>query len=178
MYAGVAAAAGQHVGQVAPQGLRQRRNAGEERGHDTRRQRDEERAPVANHAAPKIRRQKECGQHASPERRRADAGGAAEQREQQRFGEQLPDQPRAGHAERQPQRDLAPPRHGSGEQEVGDVGAGDQQDDHGDAAHPEGDFACGPASGPRPTGMSSSVARGRSDANVARPPFSAAISEV
>ena len=56
--------------------------------------------------------------------------------EQQALGQQLPHQARALRAERQADRDFAPALAGAREQQVGDVGAGDQQhdadDDHQD----------------------------------------------
>ena len=62
------------------------------------------------------------------------AGG---DREEHRFGEQLPNQPRPAGAERQPHRDFAAAADRSREQKVRDVRAGDQQheaDDDGEHA--------------------------------------------
>ena len=63
-------------------------------------------------------------------------------REQNALGEQLPDQPAAAGAEREPHRELALPRRGPRQQQVGDVRAGDQQhrahrpaEQHRDRAH-------------------------------------------
>ena len=58
-------------------------------------------------------------------RRRSDEG------KQDAFSEQLPDQPRPARAQRQTDADLALPRYGSRERQVGDVGTGNQQH-HGD----------------------------------------------
>ena len=63
-----------------------------------------------------------------------DADRAAGPRHQQALGEQLPDQAPAGGAERQAQRELAPPRHRPRQQQHGDVGARDQQH-HADHRH-------------------------------------------
>jgi hypothetical protein len=58
---------------------------------------------------------------------------APEQREHARLGEQLRDEPPPTGAERQPHGHLRLAARAAGEQEVGDVGAGDEQDDAGDA---------------------------------------------
>ena len=54
------------------------------------------------------------------------------------FGEQLAEQSRPAHAERDANGDLATPADGARQQQVGDVGAGDQQHDERDAAQPRG----------------------------------------
>ncbi len=56
-----------------------------------------------------------------------DADGAARHRQQQALDHQLADQPRATGAERSPHRELAPPPGCAHQQEVGHVGAGDEQ---------------------------------------------------
>ncbi len=68
-------------------------------------------------------------------RRQHDSGGAAEQREDEALGQQLPDQPSAAGAKREPHADLAPPRRASSEEEAGDIGAADEQDQSGDDRH-------------------------------------------
>ena len=62
-------------------------------------------------------------------RRDQQARGAADQAEQQAFGQHLPQQPTPPGAERRPNRQLALPRGGARQQQVRDVGAGDQQDE-------------------------------------------------
>ena len=62
----------------------------------------------------------------APERGR-EAGGPAEQAEQDALGEELPDQPRAAGAERRPHGDLARARLRARQQQVRHVDAGDQQ---------------------------------------------------
>ena len=56
-----------------------------------------------------------------------DAERAADRREQQALGQQLPDQPPARRAERQPDRHLFLPGRRARQQQVRDVGADDQQ---------------------------------------------------
>ena len=56
------------------------------------------------------------------------AAGGRGQREQQAFGQQLADDAAPRRAERQPDADLALPRHAARQQQVGDVGAANQQD--------------------------------------------------
>ena len=62
-------------------------------------------------------------------RRDQQACGAADQAEQQAFGQHLAQQSTPPGAERRPNRELALPRGGAREQQVRDVGAGDQQDE-------------------------------------------------
>ena len=57
------------------------------------------------------------------------AGGGAEQREDQAFGERLPQQPSARRAERQPQRRFTRARRGPRDQQARDVDARDHQQD-------------------------------------------------
>ena len=63
--------------------------------------------------------------HAPPGEHQAD--GAAGDGEEQRFGQHQPRQPGPAGAERHAQGQLALPRHAASDQQVGDVGAGDQQ---------------------------------------------------
>ncbi len=51
----------------------------------------------------------------------------ADERQHDAFDQQLPDQLPAARAQRQPYRELAPPRHRLCEQQIGHVGAGDRQ---------------------------------------------------
>ncbi len=60
-------------------------------------------------------------------RGQAEADGAADDSEDEAFDQQLPDDPPAGGAEGGAHRDLAPALGRAREQQVGDVGAGDQQ---------------------------------------------------
>ena len=62
-------------------------------------------------------------------RRDQQASGAADQAEQQAFGQHLAQQSTPPGAERRSNRQLALPRGGAGEQQVRDVGAGNQQDE-------------------------------------------------
>ena len=52
---------------------------------------------------------------------------AAQQREQDAFGEGLPHEPRRSRPQRHAQRYLPPPLHAANEHEIGDVGADDEQ---------------------------------------------------
>ena len=54
-------------------------------------------------------------------------GGAGEQREEQALGQELADEAAARRAERQPDRHLVTPGRRARQQQVRDVGAGDQQ---------------------------------------------------
>ena len=58
----------------------------------------------------------------------------ASRRQQQAFTEELPDQAQAAGAQGGAQGDLFLPSGGPGQEEIGDIGAGDQQD-KGDRSH-------------------------------------------
>ena len=62
---------------------------------------------------------------------------AAEQRQDQSFGERLCDQSSATHAEREPERGLATTTQRAREEQIGHVRAGNEQYDDGDAGHPD-----------------------------------------
>ena len=61
--------------------------------------------------------------------REQEADDAAERREDHVLDQQLADEPPAAGAERQAHRELRQSRRRAGEHEVGDIGAGNQQDD-------------------------------------------------
>ena len=66
------------------------------------------------------------------------AGEAAKECEQYPFGEQLAEQPSPAHAERGANGNLPAPANGAGQEQVGNVGAGDEQHDQGDPGQPRG----------------------------------------
>ena len=114
-------------GRAAPQ-VEEGREAEEQPGEQRQRQREEQypqiddRAGDARHAVAGDRDDRRQAPEGQQEARRA-----AEAGEQQALAEELADQlPPAG-AEGGADRDLALPRLGTGEEEVGHVGAGDQQ---------------------------------------------------
>ena len=78
------------------------------------------------------RRQLVHQQLAAPLREQQSARGA-DAGEQQALGEQLPGNPESRGADRQPDAQLVPARRRARQQQVGDVGAGDQQDEDDDA---------------------------------------------
>ena len=77
--------------------------------------------------------ERECQQHARRADRHHEADHAARDGEQDALDERLCDDLPARRADRQPQRRLAAPRRRAREQQVGDVGAGDQQHQAADA---------------------------------------------
>ena len=66
----------------------------------------------------------ERGEHPLRER---EPGAGRDRREQQRFDEQLAHEAPAARAERQPDGDFGAPIGGAGDEQAGDVGAGDEQ---------------------------------------------------
>ena len=99
-------------------------------GGDGDGEREEQHGPVnvQRHEFADLRGQQVRQQRHSPERQHK-SGKTAGAREQQAFDEQLPEQPPAAGAEREPHRDFLPPLRRTAEQEVGHVGAGDEQHD-------------------------------------------------
>ena len=79
------------------------------------------------------------GENRNQERRappREQQSGSGSQRHQHdAFGQQLADQPAATRANREPHRHLVLPRGGAGEQQVGHIGAADEQYDADDRHH-------------------------------------------
>ena len=119
----------QRVRHAAARAVQRRR----ETERDARKQREAER--VAEH--PGIRPEVQRGRtgeelddsRRQPQRHRQ-SGTPGEQREREALREELPDDARPAGAERQPNGDLTAPRRGAREEQVPDVGAGQQQDQH------------------------------------------------
>ena len=87
----------------------------------------------------------DVGEHRGAEDRASplgdeEPGDSAEQSEERALGEQLDKQSAAADAERHAYGDLAAPSEGTGEEQVRNVGAGDEKDDDGDADQPGRDF--------------------------------------
>ena len=114
-----------------------RPNGGREAEQDAGDERDRDRE--CEHAAVQLcvhRRRRRHDQRQESTDRPAcedDAAQRAERREQQAFGEELPQEARAGCAERHPNGNFALPRGGAREQQVADVRARDQQHEQDDA---------------------------------------------
>ena len=77
--------------------------------------------------------------------RQQQAGHGARYGEEQALGQELPDQPAVRRAEGQARRQLVAPRRGARQQQVGDVGAGDEQDERDDPDQDEQRLAIVPA---------------------------------
>ncbi len=125
----VGAAALQRVGQLAPGAVPRRDRAEDEPGTDRDREREEQHPPVESHLAERW----ESVRHHRHQPRDPPAGDQhshrpADQRQHHALGQELADQPRPAGAEGRAERHLAPAGGGTGELEVGDVGAGDAQD--------------------------------------------------
>jgi hypothetical protein len=76
-----------------------------------------------------LKRRHEGGSHVAQRRGEDDSGGAAEERQQKAFGEELANEPGAAGTESRTHRDLMLARGGAGEQQTGDIHAGDEQHD-------------------------------------------------
>ncbi len=118
--------------EVGPRGAERRQEAKEDRGEE------DEAAAVEEHPAVDVEVLEEghagllAGGDAREEQREAEARGeqaeeTAEGREDQALGEQLLDEPAATGAEGRPDRHLLLAAAGPGQQEVGHVGAGDEE---------------------------------------------------
>ena len=108
--------------------LQRRQNAEGEAGQERRGQREEGDRAVEAHVleAWNVCRLRGDQGSGSPERDR-ESGRAAGEAEDERFGEKLTEQPSAAGAERDPHREFGPARRRAREQQVGHVGAGDEE---------------------------------------------------
>ena len=115
---------------VAARGVERRNDAEEQAGEQGCAKGIRDHLPVdGNVREPREARRRQGLQEIRAPRRDQQAGGAADQAEQQAFGQHLAQQSAPPGAERRPNRQLALPRGRAGEQQVRDVGAGDQQDE-------------------------------------------------
>ena len=87
-------------------------------------------ARLVGHVELRHQRRRSSG---SRRRRRATPSDTADEREQHAFGQQLPQQPPASGANRHPDRHLSRSRRAARQLQIGDVGAGDEQQE-GDSA--------------------------------------------
>ena len=127
-----------------PRRLQRRRDAEDEAGESTTgRARTAARGDRSrNRARSAARRRRRRGRERADRRRatpEADPTAPPMDRQQHALGQQLADDAPAAGAEREPDRDLAPPRRGRRQQQVGDVGARDQQHGADDAAEQQRD---------------------------------------
>ena len=119
----------QRVGQLAPGAVPRRDRAEDEPGADRDREREEQHPPVEPHLAERrqsVRHHRH--QRRDPPARDQHAHRPADQRQHHALGQELADQSRPPGAECRAERHLPPAGGGAGELEVGDVGAGDAQD--------------------------------------------------
>ncbi len=129
----------ERAAKIPPPGLHRRRESDEDAGTERRQQREAGGRPPD----PDLRdarqvgwpdREKRRNQHSRDEK----AGRTAKDAENRRFAQHVPDDARARCTERGAHRQFPLPRRGADEEEVGQVGARDQQDDdHGAEEHPE-----------------------------------------
>ena len=116
-------------GNAGPRDAKSRREAEDDPGQERQGQRERQDLTVdldqLGPGDPSLGRESQQGGHAPA--RQEDAAQAACQRHESALGEQLPDEPRAAGAERRAHRDLALPAGRAGQQQIRDVGAGDQQ---------------------------------------------------
>ena len=130
-----AAARPQHIHHVRTRRPPGRRDAEDQRCGKRRRGREGEHRTIERHGGgPRQGVRRQLDQRINAELRQPQAGDAAEEGQHQAFGDQLPDQAPAAAADRGAHRQLALARGRSHQQQVGDVGAGDQQHEH-DRAH-------------------------------------------
>ena len=125
---GVAASFLHRLGQIRLEQARGRRDAEDDRGHERDADGEQQHAPVDRRSgdAGNARRVPPGEEpHADPGERQA--GGGADAGEHQALGQQLAHDPGRPRAERGAHRHLALARFRAREQQVGDVGAGDQQ---------------------------------------------------
>jgi hypothetical protein len=122
------AALAQRIRDPAACRLQRRQNAEGEAGQERRGQREERDRAVEAHVleARNVCRLRGDQGSSSPERDR-ESGRAAGEAEDERFGEELTEQPSAAGAERDPHREFGAARRRAREQQVGHVRAGDEE---------------------------------------------------
>lgn len=98
---------------------------------------DEQEGPGIRHDGHTLRARKEkCGQDATSPRGDQEPSAAAKKREEDALSEELAEQSRATDAERDAYGDFTPAADGAGETQIGDVRAGDEEDEHRYATEP------------------------------------------
>src|SRR5262245_7369867 len=118
--------------QIGLRRLNRRREAEEDSGHYGNDQRENQHARidaemiVARHHPSRFLRQRDLESLDTPSGEQ-NADRSANERQDDAFGQQLPDDPAPGGAKRQPQRNLFHSPRRAGKRQIGDIGAGDQQ---------------------------------------------------
>ena len=118
---------------VAPEQFGNIRPARAERRRDTEQEAAEDRRQQCEGQYPGVQRRvddaigEEGGERAGAPQREQQSQHSAGRRQHDTFREELPQQAAASGAERQPDRDLPPAGGGAREQQVRDIGAGDEQ---------------------------------------------------
>ena len=108
----------------------QRGNEAEENaGRDGEQEREGEHAPVGAQIEEEgdLDRQAHAAHGVIDERGETDAGRAARERDEQALSNQLPNKTSPAGADREPDRDLLPPLGGAREEEIGEIHAGEEQ---------------------------------------------------
>ena len=120
----------QRSGQAGRRRLERGHHPEDEAGHDRQAERERDHVAVDPHVVqPRNTGRLEPDQHVDAPDRQQQPETAADDAEDDAFGEELADEAAAGGAERAAHRHLAFARRRAREQQVGDVGAGDQQDE-------------------------------------------------
>ena len=116
-----------------------RSHSGQQAGRERRGGGERERPRIACDIRSGPRREKGGPKERAAGLRDDEPGHAAERREQQTLGHELSEQSPATDAQREAHRDFAAPAERPREQQVRHVGAGDEEHDQRDAAHPDCD---------------------------------------
>ena len=126
----LAAVEGERAGESGGRGLERRRDAEEERRSDRQRAGEDQHPRVDPRVVDaRQRRGREPDQGGAAETGQGDAERAAGRGEHEALDQELTDQPPAARAEGRPHGHLVPPAQRPREQQVGDVRAGDQEDE-------------------------------------------------
>ena len=140
-----AAAGVQHGAQLQAQRVRDGRQAEGRPGDDREQGAEEQRAPLEHHRAePRRLRRQDAREHGQERPGEQEPDGRADAGEQEMLGQELPGDAAGRAADRGPDADLALAGGGARQAQVGDVGAGDHQDDQRrrrQDAEPRGDAA-------------------------------------
>jgi hypothetical protein len=130
----------QGVAHLATRRVKRRHQSRQQRRHRDHPRREEEAPHIGEHRGTDIVGEEPAAENSGAPLRQHQPQRTTENGEHQAFRHQLPDQPCAPHADREPERDLTPPAHRAREEEVRHVGAGDDEHDRRDTAHPRRDL--------------------------------------
>ena len=117
--------------EIIAAGLKRGRGTGQQSREERREAREEDGSGIIEHPNGRASGEEQLAQNYLPDLANERARERSHQRERQALDQELRDQALARRAERESHGDLAPAAHRAAEQQIGDVGAGNEQHDRG-----------------------------------------------